>query len=92
MLTITYLINRLPSRVLENKAPISVLSQFYLECNSSNQLSPRILGCVSYVHIHAQNQVKLDPRALKCIFFGYLATKKGYKSYHPASKKIISKL
>jgi hypothetical protein len=32
---------------------------------------------------------KLDPRALKCVFVGYSTTQKGYKCYHPPSKKFF---
>ena len=83
VLTAAHLINRLPSRVLGNKTPVSVLSQFYLEFNKSSHLPPKIFGSVSYVHIHTQNHGKLDPRAVKCVFLGYSSTQKGYKCYHP---------
>ena len=90
VLTAAHLINRLPSRVLGNKTPISVLSQFYPEFNKSNHFPPKIFGSVSYVHIHTQNRGKLGPRAVKCVFLGYSSTQKGYKCYHPNSKKILS--
>ena len=41
---------------------------------------------MSFVHIH--NHGKLDPRAIKCVFVGYSLTQKGYKCYHPLSKKL----
>ena len=44
--------------------------------------------CTSFVHIHNHNRVKLDPRALKCIFVGYSSTQKGYKCYHPPTRKL----
>ena len=31
----------------------------------------RIFGCVSYVHIDAENRYKLDPKSKKCVFIGY---------------------
>jgi len=67
VLTASYLINRLPSSVLDSKTPIEVLS--------------------SFVHIHSDGRSKLDPRALKCVFIGYSSTQKGYRCYHPPSRK-----
>jgi hypothetical protein len=65
-----------------------MLSTFYPNLHTTNNLVPRIFGCVSFVHIHCQSRGKLDPRALKCIFVGYSSsTQKGYKCYHPPSKK-----
>ena len=61
------------------------LSQFYLTLSTTNNLIPKVFGCVSFVHIH--NHGKLDPRAIKCVFVGYSSTQKGYKCYHPSSKK-----
>jgi transposase InsO family protein len=87
VLTATHLINRLPSRVLGFKSPMEILSTFYPNLHTTNNLVPRIFGCVSFVHIHSQSRGKLDPRALKCVFVGYSSTQKGYKCYHPPSKK-----
>ena len=50
-------------------------------------LPRKVLGCVSFVHIHTHNRGKLDLRALKCVFVGYSTTKKGYKCYHPTTRK-----
>lgn len=30
-----------------------------------------------------------DPKALRCVFVGYSSTQKGYKCFHPPSKKIF---
>jgi hypothetical protein len=87
VLTAAHLINRLPSRVLGFKSPREMLSTFYPNLHTTNNLVPRIFGRVSFVHIHSQSRGKLDLRALKCVFVGYSSTQKGYKCYHPPSKK-----
>jgi hypothetical protein len=87
VLTDIHLINRLPFRVLRFKSPMEMLSTFYPNLHTTNNLVPRIFGCVSFVHIHSQSKGKLDLRALKCVFVGYSSTQKGYKCYHPPSKK-----
>ena len=92
VLTAAYLINRMPSRVLGYQSPINVLSKFFPDFNNSCKLPPKIFGCVSFVHIHNHNRGKLDPRALKCVFVGYSITKKGYKCYHPNTRKIFTSM
>ncbi|EOY19448.1 Cysteine-rich RLK (RECEPTOR-like protein kinase) 8 [Theobroma cacao] len=37
--------------------------------------------------VHKRKVGKLEPTALKCVFAGYSATQKGYKCYHPPSRK-----
>ena len=84
VLSAAYIINRLPSRVLCFKSPLEVLQ------NKSPDISHlKVFGCTCFVHIQAPNRDKLDPRAAKCIFLGYSSTKKGYKCYHPQSKKLF---
>ena len=87
LLTATYLINRLPTKILDSKSPMEVLSSFYPHLDPTNKLQPRIFGCVSFVHVHSNERRKLDPRAVKCVFLGYSTTQKGYKCFHPLSKK-----
>ena len=88
VLTSTYVINRIPSRVLGFKSPLETLSQFYLDIRSSFNLAPKVFGCTSFVHIHNHNWGKLDLRALKCVFVGYSSIQKGYKCYHPPTRKL----
>mgnify|MGYP002776859521 CR=1 FL=1 len=61
VLTSTYLINQLPTHVLELKSPIESLHQFFPNVKMTNHLIPRIFGCVCFVHIHTSNRGKLDP-------------------------------
>lgn len=89
ILTATYLINMLPSKILESKSLMEILSSFYPHVTPTNKLQPRIFGCVSYVHVHRNEKGKLDPRAVKCIFLGYSTTQKGHRCFHPPSKKFF---
>jgi hypothetical protein len=50
LLTAAYLINRMPSCVLNFKTPLEVLSPPF---SSSNfVIPPRVFGCVCFVHFH----------------------------------------
>ena len=69
--TATYLINRMPLRVLAHKTPVECLL-------NSNEfvVPPKVFGCVCFVHDYRNSVGKLDPRALKCVFIGYSPTKR----------------
>ena len=85
-----YLINRIPTRVLKYDTPFKIIEQtFPTSKHLFSSLQPHIFGCTSYVHDHNSTKSKLDPRALKCVFLGYSPSKKGYKCYHPPSKKYL---
>jgi transposase InsO family protein len=73
LLTATYLINRMPSRILDFKTPLKVLSPPF---STSKGISPKVFGCVCFVHIHGPTS-KLNPRSFKCVFVGYSPTQKG---------------
>lgn len=86
-LTAVCLINRMSSRVLQFQSPVSTLSSLFPNFQGVGSISPKLFGCTCYVHVHSHLQSKLDPRAIKCVFLGYSPTQKGYKCYHPATKR-----
>ncbi|CAN1170498.1 Retrovirus-related Pol polyprotein from transposon TNT 1-94 [Linum perenne] len=91
VLTATYLINRLPSRVLRFKTPRQVLLEHFPHIASySSDMPPRVFGCTAFIHVAPQHRSKLDPRSIKGVFIGYAATQKGYKCYVPHTKRIYT--
>ncbi|KAJ9671998.1 hypothetical protein PVL29_025581 [Vitis rotundifolia] len=77
VLTACYLINRMPSSVLHDQIPHSLLfpdQPLYF-------LPPRVFGCICFVHILTPGQDKLSAKAMKCLFVGYSRLQKGYRCY-----------
>ncbi|RVW89100.1 Retrovirus-related Pol polyprotein from transposon TNT 1-94 [Vitis vinifera] len=91
ILTATYLINRMPSRVLTFQSPRQLfLKQFPHTHAASSDLPLKVFGCTTFVHVYPQNRSKFAPRANKCIFLGYSPTQKGYKCYSPTNKRFYT--
>jgi hypothetical protein len=82
-----YLINRVPSSSLQFQTPFDVLHHTVSAPTIPN-LSPKVFGCVAFVHLHKGLRTKLEPRALRCVFVGYALHQKGYRCYHPPSRKL----
>jgi len=61
-----YLINCLPSPVIQNKSPYELLYKCMLVLSDI-----KIFGCLYFASILEQNRHKLDPKARKWIFLGY---------------------
>ena len=89
ILTATYLINRMPSRILN----FQILSNFFKTLYPISRLTSKIplkdFGCIAFVHNHEHGRRKLNPRARKCIFVGYAPTQKGYNCFDPISRKMF---
>ena len=92
ILTTTYLINSMPSRVLKFKTQMQTLLETFPHSHLVSQIPLKIIGCIVFVHAHSPNQSKLEARATKCILIGYTSNKKGYKCYYPIAKKIFNSM
>jgi hypothetical protein len=92
ILTAAYLINRMPSRILNFETPLQKFQEFFPNTRLTSDLPLKVFGCTAFVHIHSHLRTKLEPRAIKCVFIGYSPTQKGYKCYDPITKKIFLSL
>ena len=82
-----YIINRVPSRVINFQTPHQKLQSFFDTPHHPN-LEPRTFGCTVYVHIPKVLRNKLDPCAQHCVFIGYSDFQKGYRCYCPQTRKL----
>ena len=89
VLTSSYLINRMPTRVLNYSTPLECLKKCFHETCIPSNLPLKIFGCTVYVHLSSKGQSKLEPRAEKCVFIGYAPNKKGYKCFNPKTRKTV---
>ncbi|KAL5810289.1 hypothetical protein ACOSQ4_026857 [Xanthoceras sorbifolium] len=87
VLTATYLINRVPSRVLKHNTPLNYLKNYFPTNRLSSSLPLKIFGCTIFVHQPRLSQSKLDARAKKCVFIGYAPSQKGYKCFNPSNRR-----
>lgn len=82
-LTATYLINRLPTRVIDHKCPLERLLK-----TPPNYSLLRIFGCACWPHLRPYNTHKLSFRSKQCVFLGYSSSHKGYKCLDTDSGRI----
>ncbi|WZZ70893.1 hypothetical protein YC2023_082263 [Brassica napus] len=84
VITACYLINRIPTRILEDKAPFEVLNN-----NKSVLDHLRVFGCISYVLVPGEIRNKLEAKSIKAMMIGYSTTQKGYKCFVPETRRVL---
>jgi transposase InsO family protein len=82
-LTAVFLINRLPSRVINNETPF-----YRLYDKDPEYLSLRIFGCACWPHLRPYNTTKLSFRSKQCVFLGYSNQHKGFKCLDPKEGRV----
>ena len=83
LLHATYLINRMPSKILNFKTPINMLHQLYPQSRLFHSLPLYIFGCTVFIRNPDKHASKLDPKGTRCVFLGIASNKKGYKCFIP---------
>jgi hypothetical protein len=71
VLTAVYLVNRLPSRVLEFKSPFKFLQDKIPDISHI-----KVFDCTCFMHLSATHRDKLDPRASNVYFWATPQPKK----------------
>ena len=55
VLTATYLINRMPSRILKFKTSVQSFLEHFPKSHLVSQIPLKVFGCSAFVHIHSQH-------------------------------------
>lgn len=82
-LTATYIINILPSKVIENKTLVELLLK-----EKPHYDSLRVFGCACWPNLRPYNARKLSFRSTQCVFLGYSSLHKGFKCLEPKTGRI----
>jgi len=82
-LAATYLINLLPSKVINFHTPVELLLKETPEYNSL-----RVFGCACWPNLRPYNTRKLAFRSTRCVFLGYSSIHKGFKCLEVSTGRV----
>lgn len=82
-LAASYLINRIPNKVIDFETPLDRLFH-----QSPEYSSLRTFGCACWPHLRPYNSQKLQFRSKQCVFLGYSTQHKGFKCLDVSSGRI----
>ena len=83
--TACFLINRMPSLVLNWDTPYHIL----FPNKPMFPIEPWVFECTCFVWHVRPHVSKLDPKSLKCILLGYSRVQKGYMCYCPSLRRYL---
>ena len=83
--TAVYLINRMPTAVLNNRSPFEVLYH-----SKPDYKGLKVFGCQCFPYLRPYNRYKLQFRSASCTFLGYSTQHKGYSKTCCLQRKEIS--
>ncbi|KAJ3699854.1 hypothetical protein LUZ61_003559 [Rhynchospora tenuis] len=84
ILTAAYLINRTPTRILNNRTPYELLFG-----KPPSYKHVRVFGCLCYVSHKSATSDKFESRSRKCVFIGYPFGKKGWRVYDIETRNFV---
>lgn len=76
-LIVTYLINRVSYRILDNVSLIQFMPSLFSSILILQNIKSHIFGCVLFVHVNKKYRNKLNPNVVICIFLDYAPNKRG---------------
>lgn len=86
VLTARYLINQMPSYMLNDHVPYSLL----YHTNPLYVVSPYVFGCTCFVHELSLGRDKMYARVIKYVFLGYSRVQKGYWCYYSSTHRFYN--
>jgi hypothetical protein len=82
--TVTYLLNRLPTTVIQVACP-----HLALFGSAPSYKLLRVFGCTCYPNMTATASHKLSPHSTRCVFLGYSVDHKGYRFLDLSTNQLI---